>query len=200
MSHRPVTTESFGVKCLLVGATLTVLVLFLFLPLCAVFNEALRKGTEVFFASLREPVAASAIKLTLLTAAIAVPLNALFGVAAAWLVTKFRFPGRSLLVALIDLPFAVSPVVAGLVWMLIFGSKGWLPPGDLADLLAPLAKVVLAAAETPGFGWLSGSGSNRAKWRTHASSDSPHSPTASAQPWLRKRRIACGKSAGATGS
>ena len=158
MSHRPVTTESFGVKCLLVGATLTVLVLFLFLPLCAVFNEALRKGTEVFFASLREPVAASAIKLTLLTAAIAVPLNALFGVAAAWLVTKFRFPGRSLLVALIDLPFAVSPVVAGLVWMLIFGSKGWLPPGDLADLLAPLAKAVLAAAETPGFGWLSGLG------------------------------------------
>jgi sulfate transport system permease protein len=158
MSYRPVTTESFGVKCLLVGATLTVLVLFLFLPLCAVFNEALRKGTEVFFASLREPVAASAIKLTLLTAAIAVPLNALFGIAAAWLVTKFRFPGRSLLVALIDLPFAVSPVVAGLVWMLIFGSKGWLPPGDLADLLAPLAKTVLAAAETPGFGWLSGLG------------------------------------------
>jgi sulfate transport system permease protein len=158
MSHRPVTTESFGVKLLLIGATVLVLVLFLLLPLCAVFAEALRKGVDVFFASLRDPVAASAIKLTLLTAGIAVPLNALFGISAAWLVTKFRFPGRTFLVALIDLPFAVSPVVAGLVWMLIFGSKGWFPPGEMADFFAPVAKAVQSVAQTPGFGWLGGLG------------------------------------------
>jgi sulfate transport system permease protein len=158
MSHRPVTTESFGVKLLLIGATVLVLVLFLLLPLCAVFAEALRKGADVFFASLRDPVAASAIKLTLLTAGIAVPLNALFGLSAAWLVTKFRFPGRSFLVALIDLPFAVSPVVAGLVWMLIFGSKGWFPPGEMAEFFAPVAKAVQSVAQTPGLGWLGGLG------------------------------------------
>jgi sulfate transport system permease protein len=156
MSHRPVTTESFGVKLLLIGAAILVLVLFLLLPLCAVFAEALRKGADVFFASLRDPIAASAIKLTLLTAGIAVPLNALFGIAAAWLVTKFRFPGRSFLVALIDLPFAVSPVVAGLVWMLIFGSKGWFPPGEMAEFFAPAAKAVQSVAQTPGLGWLGG--------------------------------------------
>jgi sulfate transport system permease protein len=158
MSHRPVTTESFGVKLLLIGATVLVLVLFLLLPLCAVFAEALRKGADVFFASLRDPVAASAIKLTLLTAGIAVPLNALFGLSAAWLVTKFRFPGRSFLIALIDLPFAVSPVVAGLVWMLIFGSKGWFPPGEMAEFFAPVAKAVQSVAQTPGLRWLGGLG------------------------------------------
>lgn len=158
MSHRPVTTESLGVKLLLIGATVLVLVLFLLLPLCAVFTEALRKGADVFFASLRDPVAASAIKLTLLTAGIAVPLNALFGISAAWLVTKFRFPGRTFLIALIDLPFAVSPVVAGLVWMLIFGSKGWFPQGEMAEFFAPLARGVQSMAHTPGLGWLGGLG------------------------------------------
>ncbi|MFD0895914.1 sulfate ABC transporter permease subunit CysW [Luteolibacter ambystomatis] len=127
-SHKNVTTESLGVKILLIGAACTVLTFFLLMPLIAVFLEAFRQGAEVFVKALTEPAAMSAIKLTLLTAAITVPFNAVFGLAAAWLVTKFRFPGRSILVSLIDLPFAVSPVIAGLVWMLIFGSKGWFGP------------------------------------------------------------------------
>ena len=92
------------------------------------FIEALRRGWEVFLASLYEDAAWSAVKLTLLTAAIAVPLNTLFGIAAAWAVTKHRFKGRALLLSLIDLPFAVSPVIAGLVWVLLFGAKGWFGP------------------------------------------------------------------------
>lgn len=127
-AHKNVTTESLGVKIVLIGAACSVLVFFLLMPLAAVFLEAFRKGAEVFAKALVEPAAMSAIKLTLITAAVTVPFNALFGVAAAWLVTKFRFPGRSLLLSLIDLPFAVSPVIAGLVWMLIFGSKGWFGP------------------------------------------------------------------------
>ncbi|MGC4016003.1 MAG: sulfate ABC transporter permease subunit CysW [Luteolibacter sp.] len=127
-SHKNVTTESLGVKILLIGAACAVLIFFLLMPLIAVFLEAFRNGAAVFAKALVEPAAMSAIKLTLITAAVTVPLNALFGIAAAWLVTKFRFPGRSLLVSLIDLPFAVSPVIAGLVWMLIFGSKGWFGP------------------------------------------------------------------------
>ena len=105
-----------------------VLTLFLFLPLAAVFIEAFGKGWAVFEAALTEPAAASAIKLTLITAAIAVPLNTIFGVAAAWLITKFRFKGRSFLLSLIDLPFAVSPVIAGLVFVLLFGARGWFGP------------------------------------------------------------------------
>ena len=98
--------------------------LFLLLPLGAVFAEALRRGWEVFLASLHDEAALSAIKLTLLAAAISVPLNTLFGVSAAWLVTKYRFKGRAFLLSLIDLPFAVSPVIAGLVWVMIFGQGG----------------------------------------------------------------------------
>ncbi|MBK1881492.1 sulfate ABC transporter permease subunit CysW [Luteolibacter pohnpeiensis] len=104
------------------------LALFLFLPLAAVFAEALRKGWELFFASLHEEVALSAIKLTLITAAISVIANTIFGVSASWLITKFSFRGRSLLLTLIDLPFAVSPIIAGLVWIFLFGSKGWFGP------------------------------------------------------------------------
>jgi len=128
MSQRPVTTESAPVRLLLIGAAILVLSLFLLLPLAAVFVEAFRKGWEVFLASLHDEAALSAIKLTLIAAGISVPLNTLFGVSAAWLVTKFRFKGRSLLVSLIDLPFAVSPVIAGLVWVLLFGAKGWFGP------------------------------------------------------------------------
>jgi sulfate transport system permease protein len=128
MSRRAVTTEPFWVKVLLIAAACTVLTLFLILPLIAVFSEALRMGVGVFTAALTEPAAMSAIKLTLLAAAVTVPLNTLFGVAAAWLVTKFRFKGRSFLIAMIDLPFAVSPVIAGLVWILLVGSKGWFGP------------------------------------------------------------------------
>ena len=113
---------------LLIGTAVAFLGLFLLLPLAAVFAEAFRKGWEVFLASLHEEAALSAIKLTLLAAAISVPLNTLFGVSAAWLVTKFKFRGRSLLISLIDLPFAVSPVIAGLVWVLLFGAKGWFGP------------------------------------------------------------------------
>lgn len=127
-STRNVTTESALVRLLLIGSATAILGLFLLLPLAAVFAEALRRGWEVFFASLHEEAALSAVKLTLLAAGISVPLNTLFGLAAAWLVTKFRFRGRSLLLSLIDLPFAVSPVIAGLVWVLLFGAKGWFGP------------------------------------------------------------------------
>jgi sulfate transport system permease protein len=128
MAHRPVTTESAPVRWLLIGLAFAILTLFLLLPLAAVFIEAFRRGWEVFTAALTEDAALSAIKLTLLAAAISVPLNTVFGVAAAWLITKFRFKGRSFLLSLIDLPFAVSPVIAGLVFVLMFGAKGWFGP------------------------------------------------------------------------
>jgi sulfate transport system permease protein len=128
MAHRPVTTESAPVRWLLIGLAFAVLSLFLLLPLVAVFIEAFRRGWEVFAASLEEDAALSAIKLTLLAAFISVPLNTVFGLVAAWLVTKFRFKGRSFLLSLIDLPFAVSPVIAGLVFVLLFGAKGWFGP------------------------------------------------------------------------
>ena len=97
-------------------------------PLVVVFTEALAKGVETYLASFREPDAWAAIKLTLLVSAIAVPLNAVFGVAAAWAITKFEFAGKSLLTTLIDLPFSVSPVISGLVWVLLFGANGWFGP------------------------------------------------------------------------
>lgn len=128
MAQRPVTTESAPVRWLLIGLAFAILTLFLLLPLAAVFIEAFRRGWEVFTAALTEDAAFSAIKLTLLAAAISVPLNTVFGIAAAWLITKFRFKGRSFLLSLIDLPFAVSPVIAGLVFVLMFGAKGWFGP------------------------------------------------------------------------
>jgi sulfate transport system permease protein len=128
MAPRPVTTESAPVRWLLIGLAFAILTLFLLLPLAAVFIEAFRRGWEVFTAALTEDAAFSAIKLTLLAAAISVPLNTVFGIAAAWLITKFRFKGRSFLLSLIDLPFAVSPVIAGLVFVLMFGAQGWFGP------------------------------------------------------------------------
>ena len=125
---RPVTTEPVWLRCLLIGGALAFLAFFLLLPLIAVFAEALREGFGAYTAALTEPDALSAIKLTLLVAAIAVPLNLMFGVAAAWAITKHRFRGKALLVTLIDLPFSVSPVVSGLVYVLIFGAQGWLGP------------------------------------------------------------------------
>lgn len=125
MKHSSVTEEKTIVRVLLIVVAIIIILLFLLLPLIAVFTEALRKGWEVFFESLKEENTLAAVKLTLTTAAIAVPLNTIFGVAAAWLVTKFRFRGRTFLISLIDLPFAVSPVIAGLVWVLLFGSHGW---------------------------------------------------------------------------
>ena len=122
------TAEHPAIKWLLIGLSVTFMVLFLIIPLVAVFCEAFRKGTDVYFAALVEPDAVSAIKLTLITAAIAVPLNLVFGVAAAWAIAKFDFRGKSVLITLIDLPFSVSPVVAGLIYVLVFGLQGWLGP------------------------------------------------------------------------
>ena len=120
--------ESRTARWLLVALAVGFLVLFLVLPLAAVFTEALRRGLTPFLAAFTDPDTQSAIGLTLLVAAIAVPLNLVFGLAAAWAVAKFEFPGKSLLLSLIDLPFSVSPVVSGLVYVLLFGAKGVLGP------------------------------------------------------------------------
>jgi len=120
--------EPFLVRWLLIGAALAFLGLFLFVPLAAVFHEALKKGWQVYLAAIVEPDAVAAIKLTLMAAAIAVPLNTVFGVAAAWAIAKFEFRGKNVLTTFIDLPFSVSPVISGLVYVLIFGLQGWLGP------------------------------------------------------------------------
>jgi sulfate transport system permease protein len=122
------TTEPAWVRWLLIGVALTFLGVFLVAPLAAVFAEALRKGLRVYFSALSEPDARAAIWLTLTAAAIAVPCNLVFGVAAAWAIAKFEVPGKSLLTTFVDLPFSVSPVVAGLIYVLIFGAHGWLGP------------------------------------------------------------------------
>jgi len=120
--------ESAVVRWSLIAAAVGFLALFLALPLLAVFSEALRRGLDGYLASFADPDTQSAIGLTLLIAAIAVPLNLVFGVCAAWSVAKFEFPGKTLLVSLIDLPFSVSPVVSGLVYVLLFGAKGLFGP------------------------------------------------------------------------
>jgi sulfate transport system permease protein len=122
------TTEPALVRWTLIGVVLVFLGLFLAVPLAAVFSEALGKGVAAYFAAFREPDALAAIQLTLLTASIAVPVNLLFGVAAAWAIAKFEFVGKNLLITLIDLPFSVSPVVSGLIYVLLFGLQGWLGP------------------------------------------------------------------------
>ena len=118
-------TESRLVRWALIAIALLFVGLFLVLPLIAVFVEAFSKGVAPYFDAISEPDALSAIRLTLLVAVIAVPLNIVFGLAAAWAITKFDFPGKSLLISLIDLPFSVSPVVAGLIYVLLFGAQGW---------------------------------------------------------------------------
>ncbi|HYD99355.1 MAG TPA: sulfate ABC transporter permease subunit CysW [Alphaproteobacteria bacterium] len=120
------TAEPWPVRWLLIGTALAFLLLFLLLPLVAVFIEAGREGWEAYRDALVEPDAQAAIGLTLLVAAISVPLNLVFGLCAAWCIAKFEFRGKSLLVTLIDLPFAVSPVVSGLIYVLLFGAQGWL--------------------------------------------------------------------------
>jgi sulfate/thiosulfate transport system permease protein len=128
------------IRITLILLALLFLGVFLFVPLAAVFVEAFRKGIAVYLASLVEPDARSAIKLTFLVAAIAVPLNTVFGVAAAWAITKFEFKGKSLFLSLIDLPFAVSPVVSGLIYVLLFGANGvfgaWLSAHNLQIIFA----------------------------------------------------------------
>jgi sulfate transport system permease protein len=121
-------TESTWVRVVLITVALLFMGLFLVLPLAAVFTEALRKGLGAYLNALQDEDAWSAIRLTLITAAIAVPLNLVFGVAAAWAIAKFEFRGKALLTTLIDLPFSVSPVVAGLIYVLMFGAQGWFGP------------------------------------------------------------------------
>jgi sulfate transport system permease protein len=121
-------TEPAVVRWLLIGVALVFLALFLLLPLAAVFSQAFEKGLMVYLEALKEPDTLSSIKLTLITAAVTVPLNLFFGVTAAWAIAKFTFPGKNLLITLIDLPFSVSPVVSGLIYVLIFGLQGWIGP------------------------------------------------------------------------
>ena len=122
------TGEAPWVRYTLITVAVLFLGLFLFIPLASVFYEALKKGVDTYFAALVEPDAVSAIQLTLLVAAIAVPLNVVFGVAAAWAIAKFEFRGKQLLTTLIDLPFSVSPVISGLIYVLMFGAQGWFGP------------------------------------------------------------------------
>ena len=141
------TTEPAWLRRTLIAIALLFLALFLFVPLAAVFFEALKKGLGVYVAAITDPDALSAIKLTLIAAAIAVPMNLVFGVAAAWAIAKFEFRGRDLLLTLIDLPFSVSPVIAGLIFVLVFGLQGWfgewLRDHDLKVIFA-LPGIVLA--------------------------------------------------------
>jgi sulfate/thiosulfate transport system permease protein len=131
--HRSVVTEPHWVRRLLIGGILVVLGVMLFAPLAAVFAEALRRGFAFATASLHNADAQSAIRLTLLVAAIAVPLNAIFGIAAAWAIAKFDFRGKAFLITLIDLPFSVSPVVAGLCFVLLFGANSALGAWMIAN-------------------------------------------------------------------
>ncbi len=124
-NHGKATQEPIWIRWTLIGVALTFLSLFLFVPLVSVFAEAFKKGWDVYVASITEPDALSAVKLTLIAAAISVPLNLVFGVAAAWAIAKFDFRGKSVLLTLIDLPFSVSPVIAGLIYVLVFGLQGW---------------------------------------------------------------------------
>lgn len=121
----PATLEPVWLRAVLIGVALGFLTLFLFVPLMSVFAEALKKGWDAYVAAILEEDTLAAIRLTLLTAAIAVPLNLVFGVAASWCIAKFDFRGKSVLLTLIDLPFSVSPVISGLIYVLLFGAQGW---------------------------------------------------------------------------
>ncbi len=142
-----ITTESTLVRRLLIGGAALHLTLFLLIPLAAIFAEALKHGLAGYLGSLVDEDALAAIRLTLLVAAIAVPLNALFGVAAAWAIAKFDFVGKYILISLIDIPLAVSPVISGLIYVLLFGAQGWLGPWLLEHdikIIFSLPGIVLA--------------------------------------------------------
>ena len=124
----PAVSESRATRSTLAVVTLLLLVMFLLLPLAVVFTEALSHGLPAIGTALTDPDTVAAIELTLLVAAVSVPLNAVCGIAAAWCISRFRFRGRSLLITLIELPFSVSPVISGLVWVLLFGANGWFGP------------------------------------------------------------------------
>lgn len=144
---RPHLTESKVVQWALITVALLFVGLIVVLPLVTVIAESLRKGWDAYIDALKDPDAMAALKLTLVTAGIAVPLNAIFGVAAAWAITKFKFRGKNLLVTLIDLPFAVSPVVSGLIYVLLFGAQGllgpWLDKHDI-NIIFATPGIVLA--------------------------------------------------------
>jgi sulfate/thiosulfate transport system permease protein len=125
--HRP-TSEPPLIRWLLIITALAFLTLFLLVPLVSVFAHALAKGFGPYLATFKDPYTLSAIRLTLLAAAVAVPLNCIFGVAAAWAIAKFEFRGKQILITLIDLPFSVSPVISGLIFVLLFGAQGWFGP------------------------------------------------------------------------
>ena len=147
VATRGATGESVLVRTLLIAVALGFLALFLVLPLAAVFAEAFKAGWGAWADAVTSDDAKSAIRLTLLVAAISVPLNMVFGVAASWAITKFRFPGKSLLVTLIDLPFSVSPVVSGLIFVMLFGTQGllgdWLRDHNIRIIFA-VPGIVLA--------------------------------------------------------
>lgn len=141
------TTDPQWVKWLLITIALLFLGLFLILPLITVFLQAFDKGLDLYMAAITQPEALSAIKLTLLVALISVPVNALFGIAAAWAITKFQFRGKNILITLIDLPFAISPIIAGLIFVLLFGAQGvfgdWLFEHDIKIVFA-VPGIILA--------------------------------------------------------
>ncbi len=156
MASHSTTQDAPWVRWTLTAIALLFLGGFLLLPLASVFAEAFRKGIAAYFAALTDSDALAALKLTLLTTAIVVPANLVFGICAAWAIAKFSFRGKSLLITLIDLPFAVSPVIAGLIYVLVFGQRGWIPPADIKAFLAPVASIVQPIADFPGLGWLFG--------------------------------------------
>ena len=144
---RSATTERRRVRIALILIAVAFLVLFLLLPLFAVFSEALRAGLTGYWQAISEPDAVAAIKLTLLVAAIAVPANLIFGLAASWAIAKFDFPGKSILNTLIDLPFSVSPVISGLIYVLLFGAQGYFGPflkSEGIQIIFALPGIVLA--------------------------------------------------------
>ncbi|HND64260.1 MAG TPA: sulfate ABC transporter permease subunit CysW, partial [Elusimicrobiota bacterium] len=144
--HRPL-TEPRWVQVLLIAAALTFLGFFLLLPTLAVFVNAFQKGWEAYRDAIADPMSLAAIKLTLIAAGVAVPANVVFGLAASWAIARFRFPGKNFLITLIDLPFSVSPVISGMVFVLMFGAQGWFGPW-LADhgvrILFAVPGIVLA--------------------------------------------------------
>jgi sulfate/thiosulfate transport system permease protein len=146
-SPPPVTTERAMIRALLIGLALVFMALMLILPVVVVFTEALRKGVSIYFAAFSDPDALAAIQLTLMVAAISVPLNTIFGIAASWAIAKFEFNGKSLLITLIDLPFSISPVVSGLIYVLLFGAQGvfgpWLKAHGI-EIIFALPGIVLA--------------------------------------------------------
>lgn len=147
MNARLALTEPRWVRVLLSVVAFAFLALFLLLPLAAIMAEALRKGLDAYLAALADPDTFAAVRLTLLAAVIAVPLNLVFGVSAAWAITKFTFRGKQWLITLIDLPFSVSPVVAGLIYVLMFGAQGWFGPWLQAHdirIIFALPGIVLA--------------------------------------------------------